>query len=161
MLDQQPFENPFPGLRPFESSENYLFFGRDGQSVELLRRLRQNRFLAVIGVSGSGKSSLMRAGLLPSLYSGFMATAGSVWKVAIFRPGNNPIENMANALNAPEVYGNVDEDVVLQTAITEATLRRSARGVVETVRQMRRPPGENLLRRTDVPVRKSDHQARW
>ena len=56
--------NPFPGLRPFESSETHLFFGRDGQSEELLRRLKRTRFLAVVGTSGSGKSSLVRAGLL-------------------------------------------------------------------------------------------------
>ncbi len=53
--------NPFVGLRPFEAHENYLFFGRDGQSDELLRRLRKNRFLVVVGTSGSGKSSLVRA----------------------------------------------------------------------------------------------------
>lgn len=58
---------PYPGLRPFETDENFLFFGRDGQSNELLRRLRSKRFLAVVGPSGSGKSSLVRAGLLPDI----------------------------------------------------------------------------------------------
>ena len=59
--------NPFPGLRPFELHESYLFFGRDGQSEQVISKLAHNRFLAVIGTSGSGKSSLVRAGLLPSL----------------------------------------------------------------------------------------------
>ena len=59
--------NPFPGLRPFESNEEHLFFGRDGQSDELLRRLRRSRFLAVLGTSGSGKSSVVLAGLMPLL----------------------------------------------------------------------------------------------
>ena len=73
--------NPFPGLRPFEFHENHLFFGRDTQTDELLRRLRLNRFVAVIGSSGSGKSSLVRAGLLPDLYGGFMVKAGSSWRI--------------------------------------------------------------------------------
>ena len=90
--------NPFPGLRPFESTETYLFFGRDGQSEELLRRLRRTRFLAVVGTSGSGKSSLVRAGLLPALQGGLMASAGSDWRIAILRPSNDPIGNLARAL---------------------------------------------------------------
>ena len=57
--------NPFPGLRHFETNEEYLFFGREGQSEEILRRLGQNRFVAVVGTSGSGKSYLVRAGLFP------------------------------------------------------------------------------------------------
>ena len=62
-MRNERFTNPFPGLRPFESNEEHLFFGRDGQSDELLRRLRRSRFLAVLGTSGSGKSSLVRAGM--------------------------------------------------------------------------------------------------
>ncbi|MEO0541828.1 MAG: hypothetical protein AAFZ80_13340, partial [Cyanobacteria bacterium P01_A01_bin.105] len=45
--------NPFPGLRPFELDEDYLFFGREGQSDALLTRLSRTRFLAVVGTSGS------------------------------------------------------------------------------------------------------------
>ncbi|MDQ3534134.1 MAG: hypothetical protein M3421_00740, partial [Bacteroidota bacterium] len=52
-------KNPFPGLRPFGVEESHLFFGREGQSDEVLNRLRHNRFVAVVGTSGSGKSSLM------------------------------------------------------------------------------------------------------
>jgi hypothetical protein len=137
--------NPFPGLRPFESNEDHLFFGRDGQSDELLRRLRRSRFLAVLGTSGSGKSSLVRAGLLPSLYGGLMMQAGSGWRVALFRPSQDPIANLARALNAPNVFGSGVEHVDVQRTITEATLRRSALGLVETTRQARMPSNENLL----------------
>jgi len=59
--------NPFPGLRPFEPDEDHLFFGRERETDELLRRLRSNRFVSVLGTSGSGKSSLVRSGLIPSL----------------------------------------------------------------------------------------------
>ena len=100
-----PSIHPFPGLRPFEANEDHLFFGREGQSEEILRRLRQRRILAVVGSSGSGKSSLIRAGLLPYLHGGFLADGGSHWRIAMFRPGGNPIGNLAAALNDPAVLG--------------------------------------------------------
>lgn len=137
--------NPFPGLRPFEQDEAHLFFGRDGQSDELIRKLRRTRFLAIVGTSGSGKSSLVRAGLLPSLGGGLMTEAGSSWRVALFRPGDNPIGSLAGALNAPGVFGGVKEDEEVRAAILEATLRRSAQGLVEAARQARMEPAENLL----------------
>ena len=59
--------NPFVGLRPFESDESLLFFGRQQQTLELLQRLHENHFVAVVGSSGSGKSSLIRAGLIPAV----------------------------------------------------------------------------------------------
>jgi hypothetical protein len=139
------FTNPFPGLRPFESNEDHLFFGRDGQSDELLRRLRRSRFLAVLGTSGSGKSSLVRAGMLPSLFGGLMTQAGSDWRVALFRPGHDPIGHLASALASEQVLGIDGDDAELQKTIIEATLRRSALGLVEATRQARMPANENLL----------------
>ena len=65
--------NPFPGLRPFTTDEDWLFFGREDQTAALLKLLRTHRFLAVVGSSGSGKSSLVRAGMIPSLYGGAMS----------------------------------------------------------------------------------------
>ncbi|HEV8587993.1 MAG TPA: hypothetical protein VGQ72_03900, partial [Pyrinomonadaceae bacterium] len=145
-MTNERFTNPFPGLRPFESNEDHLFFGRDGQSDELLRRLRRSRFLAVLGTSGSGKSSLVRAGMLPSLFGGLMTQAGSDWRVALFRPGHDPLGNLASALASPQVFGTSgDDDAALQKTIVEATLRRSALGLVEATRQARMPANENLL----------------
>src|SRR6267378_4811139 len=97
MVEAKKFTNPFPGLRPFEEGEYRLFFGREGQSDALITRLQRAHFLAVVGTSGSGKSSLVRAGLLPSLRGGLMAGAGSGWRIAIMRPGNDPIGNLAFA----------------------------------------------------------------
>ena len=138
--------NPFPGLRPFEFDESHLFFGRDGQSEQLIAKLAHTRFLAVVGTSGSGKSSLVRAGLLPTLLGGFMTSAGSDWRIAIMRPGNDPIGNLAQALNAPDVFGSeIAENAAIQTAVTEATLRRGALGLVDAVRQSLMPHNESLL----------------
>src|SRR2546423_2930623 len=130
--------NPFPGLRPFEATETHLFFGRDGQSEELLRRLKRTRFLAVVGTSGSGKSSLVRAGLLPALQGGLMASAGSDWRIAILRPGNDPIGNLARALASPAVLGSRDEKSAgMQEVLAETTLRRSSLGLAELVSRAR------------------------
>jgi ABC-type glutathione transport system ATPase component len=54
--------NPFPGLRPFREEEEYLFFGRESQVDVIVDKLATKRFLAVVGTSGSGKSSLVNCG---------------------------------------------------------------------------------------------------
>jgi energy-coupling factor transporter ATP-binding protein EcfA2 len=137
--------NPFPGLRPFEPDEDYLFFGREKEIDELLRRLRSNRFLSVVGTSGCGKSSLVRCGLIPTLYSGFMVQAGSSWRVATLRPGEDPIGNLAASLNQAGVLGTDGELAGTNRLLLEATLRRSTLGLVEAVRQARIPSPDNLL----------------
>lgn len=144
MHETQQLSNPFPGLRSFEPDEDHLFFGRESRIDEILTRLRRSRFLSVVGTSGSGKSSLIRSGLIPSLHSGVMAKAGSAWRIAIFRPGENPIGNLAEALNAPEVIG-PEEDAETNRSFLEVTLRRSGMGLVECIKQARLPRGENVL----------------
>ena len=89
---------PYPGLRPFNRGETDIFFGREEQVDELVDRLAQTHFLSVVGASGSGKSSLVRAGLLDALESGFMAAAGAGWQVADMRPGRQPMLALAEAL---------------------------------------------------------------
>src|SRR5262245_51503360 len=91
-------DNPFPGLRAFEPEQSDLFFGRDEQIEELLDRLQQRRFVAVVGTSGSGKSSLVRAGMIPALKRGYVGRAISDWRTAIFRPGGNSITEFSRAL---------------------------------------------------------------
>ncbi len=137
--------NPFPGLRPFEANENHLFFGREGQSDELLARLRQHRFLAVVGTSGSGKSSLVRAGMLPALHGGLMRQAGSHWRIAVFRPGNAPIANMALALNEAEIFARARSLAQVEQRFTETTLRRGKMGLIEAIEEARLPEHEKVL----------------
>jgi ABC-type multidrug transport system fused ATPase/permease subunit len=62
-----PGECPFKGLQYFDQADTHLFFGRDPLTAKLVERLRQDHFLAVVGASGSGKSSVVRAGLVPTL----------------------------------------------------------------------------------------------
>jgi len=139
--------NPFPGLRAFEEEEDVLFFGREKQVDELLKKLRTSRFLVVIGSSGSGKSSLVKSGLIPALYSGLMAGAGSNWRMCTFRPGNDPVGNMAKALSEDGVlyHQQTEADVQTYSAINESILRRSNLGLIEAYRQSGIDPKNKLL----------------
>lgn len=128
---------PYPGLRCFQYKENYLFFGREGKAQEIASRLQHSHFVAVVGTSGSGKSSLVRAGLLPLLYGGMLYESGSHWRIAIMRPEETPIHNLAEALTYPvdfeaEEQGDLARDEN-QIAMTEATLRRSGVGLLDFI----------------------------
>jgi WD40 repeat protein/energy-coupling factor transporter ATP-binding protein EcfA2 len=93
--------NPFPGLRSFERTDAHLFFGRGHQVQALRDKLAQGRFLAIIGASGSGKSSLVKAGLIPQLAGdGEAATPlAQAWRVAFCTPGAAPLTQLARALH--------------------------------------------------------------
>jgi WD40 repeat protein len=90
--------NPFVGLRPFESEEAYLFFGRNEQSVELMKKLHRHRFIGVVGSSGCGKSSLIRAGLIPKLKAGCLVGERDHWVIAKMKPGDAPFLRLADGL---------------------------------------------------------------
>ncbi len=98
ILSRIGIHKPFVGLRPFEREESLLFFGRNEQIDELLLKLHTNRFLAVVGSSGCGKSSLIRAGLIPKLEAGFLTQEREKWQVAITRPGDDPLYFLARSI---------------------------------------------------------------
>jgi uncharacterized delta-60 repeat protein len=125
----QKLENPYPGLRPFETQESHLFFGRDQQIAELVGRLDRNRFVAVVGVSGSGKSSLVRAGLIPALERGSVGEAGSRWHMVVTRPAGAPYSSLAADLS--------------KSGLDPSSLRQSSHGLVQVARQL--PREETLL----------------
>jgi WD40 repeat protein len=134
--------NPFPGLRPFTPEEDHLFFGREEQTLELLRRLGGHRFVAVVGTSGSGKSSLVRCGLLSELLGGKMLGAGAAWEVAVTHPGGNPIGLLTEALLDAGLYDRQQESARENLL---ATLSRSHFGLVEAVKQAALAPNTNFL----------------
>lgn len=86
-------KNPYPGIRSFDIGESDLFFGREKQTSELFNILKKTHFIAITGASGSGKSSLVKAGLIPKLTQG-----NSNWSYLVFRPGNNPYGNLSAEL---------------------------------------------------------------
>lgn len=94
-----PTEMPFVGLRPFREDESDLFFGREKQIVELMEKLHVSRFIGVIGSSGCGKSSLIKAGLIPKLKAGFLTDERDFWITVPFRPADDPLKMFTEALN--------------------------------------------------------------
>ena len=131
-------DQPYPGLRPFDVGDAFLFFGREKQTQDLLDRLSRNRFLAVVGTSGSGKSSLVRAGLMPALYRGYLMGATTHWRIAVMRPGGGPINELARALAAKDA---LDADPTeIRTKVEASSL-----GLMTAVQDARLAPGESLL----------------
>src|SRR5262245_31995039 len=133
---------PYPGLRAFARSESDLFFGRDRCVDGMVDCLARNRFLAVLGSSGSGKSSLVRTGLLESLELGLHAAAGSRWRFAEMHPGNTPLRNLATSLLATSTSDKIDGEEI---EILRFFLRRGPKSIAEWLSVGHLPPNTNLL----------------
>jgi WD40 repeat protein/DNA-binding SARP family transcriptional activator len=88
---------PFRGLAPFDSAHSEYFFGRERLVADLVARLVGSTLLAVVGPSGSGKSSVVRAGLLPALASGVLPSSER-WRQVVMRPGAQPLEELRRSL---------------------------------------------------------------
>lgn len=140
------FINPFPGLRPFSIEESHLFFGREGQSEEILDSLEKNKFVAVIGASGSGKSSLIYCGLVPILHGGFVGKMESQWQTIKSRPGNDPINNLAAAIEdnatgkTKDSSGNKNKQEFISTM-----LRSNSNGLIDVLDSIYSFDNENIL----------------
>lgn len=126
--------NPYKGLRAFEESDAGDFFGREQLTRHLVERLADARFLGVVGPSGSGKSSVVRAGLVPALRTG--ALAGSeTWTIVEMFPGTEPLEELEAALL--RVAENPPASLMEQLSSDE-------RGLVRAVKRVL-PPGDSEL----------------
>jgi len=139
--------NPFPGLRPFTVDECHLFFGREGQVDDILLKLSQNRFVCVMGYSGSGKSSLMYCGLVPVLYGGFVTHSGPNWHIIVTRPGTSPIQNLAESVVDYLIAQNriASADRAIHKAIILSVLRSGSHGLVEVARYLQKQHDENVF----------------
>src|SRR5512138_586538 len=103
----EPGEPPYQGMQYFDEKDADRFFGRETLVSKIVTRLARTRFLAIIGASGSGKSSLVRAGVVPALRRGDRLPDGSMpplgsseWDIRIFTPGSSPLEALANSFAA-------------------------------------------------------------
>ena len=92
---------PYRGLEPFHEGHAEYFFGRESLTDELLSKLRTNNFLAVVGASGSGKSSLVRAGLVDKLQRGQTLSGSNHWQIRLITPTEQPFKSLANAFVNP------------------------------------------------------------
>jgi DNA-binding SARP family transcriptional activator len=92
-----PHDNPYKGVDAFGEGDADNFFGRDELVQEILERMADASFLTVVGPSGSGKSSVIRAGLVPALRRGAL-TGSSSWRIASMAPGAHPFAQLESAL---------------------------------------------------------------
>jgi hypothetical protein len=88
---------PYPGMKPFQAKDARFFYGREREIIDLLLCLRNQRYLLVIGPSGSGKSSLVFAGLLPRLCTSGYFSEGE-WLVRDMHPGSQPLQAITTVL---------------------------------------------------------------
>jgi tetratricopeptide (TPR) repeat protein len=150
-LDPRADICPYRGLNPFREEDADFFFGRGEAVAELLAKVRAKDLIAVVGASGSGKSSVVRTGLVPALRRG---ADGRVWEVATLAPGERPLHSFAAVLLPllPPEGGQSDviEDPVRRRALINeragllASGRVSVRDLVEDL-LARQPGTERLL----------------
>jgi WD40 repeat protein/energy-coupling factor transporter ATP-binding protein EcfA2 len=124
--------NPFPGLRPFTPEESEFFFGREDESSEIAGKLIRNRFVAVTGASGSGKSSLILCGLLPKI-RGLSSIETGIWRILTMKPGNDPFGNLSGSFaeNIPDAYKrNKSKDEIIKL------LKENPYGIAEVIKRL-------------------------
>ena len=99
MSSEDNLISPFPGIRPYTKKEAENFYGREREVEDVLGIFKRYKLVTICGESGSGKSSLIEAGILPKLQKGFLGQAGKEWVICDFRPGISPLENLSYALS--------------------------------------------------------------
>jgi len=134
-----------PGLSPFNAAQQKSFFGRKRQVDDLLSLMQSGRFISVVGNAGSGKTSLIRAGLIPALELGFDGVAGKKWAIAYCRTGVTPIENLAAALAEENVLADGSKgSLELQEEIVRE-IRKDHSGLLRVAAQQESLHQKNLL----------------
>jgi len=126
--------NPFPGLRAFRPDEGHLFFGRVESTQKVVNKLKENRFVAVIGASGSGKSSLVMSGVIPALLKENSEGRKS-WSYLVFRPDQNPVDHLAAELSAFSASAGFTQ---LTQAGVAASLHNRTEGLTEVINRLRK-----------------------
>lgn len=119
-------KNPYPGIRSFDTDESDLFFGREKQTAELYNILNRTHFIAITGASGSGKSSLVKAGLIPKL-----TKDNKDWSYLDFRPGNDPFGNLSAQLSSVFKDTGIIDKAVKGYRNVEKTVRGGIKPLVE------------------------------
>jgi hypothetical protein len=145
--------NPYPGLRPFDYKDSAFFFGRTNQIEGLRKKLMETRLVAVVGRSGCGKSSLVRAGLVRALVEGGRSGGEPPWRIAIFSPQGRPFDGLIDALlrikaeAAPATDQDANPDAaMLRRSRTEAMLRRDSQGLIRAASELTTTvPGRLLI----------------
>ncbi|MBE9069180.1 caspase family protein [Leptolyngbya cf. ectocarpi LEGE 11479] len=127
---------PYVGLNAFTEDDARFFFGRDHLTQQLIEGISHQAFLAVVGASGSGKSSVVQAGLMARLRQGHDIPNSENWQLYSCRPGNRPLTALAQCLVEP---GTSREQQYQQQQQLEGILYQGAEGVVYWLRSQPQP----------------------
>lgn len=122
---------PYRGLEFFDELHADYFFGREALTAQLLDQLARGQFMAVVGASGSGKSSLVRAGLMAQLRQGRKIAGSEQWKIRLLTPTEHPLKSLASAFIDPEL---VDLERAEQLRRAETFLQDGGAGLAQLVR---------------------------
>lgn len=131
---------PYRGLSAFSSGDAPFFFGRNAETQEIVARLARYPFIALLGASGSGKTSLLQAGVLPQLQRDGIAGSGS-WTVLFLRPGPQPLQAIAIAL----ARLHKSDDVLITADQFLQRLRSDPTEICTIVQSLRSMQGRLLL----------------
>ena len=134
-----------PGLQPFDEGRSEFYWGRSRQVEDLLSVLQSSKFLGVAGPEGSGKTSLIRAGLVPVLRRGFKGVAGSQWQFCHMRPGISPIENLAAALSDVDTGSSVSKGSLEWQGEVSNLIRKDHTGLLNAWNAGKLDTSRNLL----------------
>ena len=126
---------PYLGLKAFSEDDSGLFFGRENLTQELINHLIQQSFLAVVGASGSGKSSVVRAGLMAQLRQGRQIPGSDQWRLWYLRPGTRPLNSLAQHL----VDSGTEKEQHYQQLQIEGILYQGVEGFVHWLRSRSEP----------------------
>ncbi|NEP39382.1 MAG: hypothetical protein F6K25_18340 [Okeania sp. SIO2G4] len=123
---------PYKGLAYFDCTEEdaRYFYGRTALTDELLEKVRVGNFLAVLGASGSGKSSVVRAGLLYQLQLGRRLSGSESWQIKIFHPGEHPLNSLALAFLDSELS---DIERATQLAQAQELIKKGSEGLRQII----------------------------
>lgn len=132
-------------MRPYEERDSLYFHGRGRQVEDLLSILQSSRFVGLAGPEATGKTSLVMAGLLPVLRSGFRGLGGESWRICYFTPGITPIDNLSFALAGAAAEGTEERSSLERQHEFSALLRADHAGLLRAADRIGLKPGENLL----------------
>ena len=148
---------PFPGLRTFLSDDAKLYFGRERQIEQALSKLASRGIVTIMGRSGSGKSSLILAGLLPALQATQHPPGGTASSAVLMRPGRRPMASLAQAIAmrfasaggpTPDQSESIERRLIKDPKSLSELLRNAAAGssglaclVVDQLEEVFRPAG--------------------
>ena len=143
----EPYTNPFIGLRSYNDDESHLFFGRNKQIQDVITNLKSTGFTAVIGSSGSGKSSLIKSGVVPRLKNDLSDRQNEVWKVGFFSPEYDPIGNLVDCLCNEKIINlnSVNAREGDARKYVADTLRKSSDGISEILNDFSYDKSQNIL----------------